>query len=71
MPLVGRHSADALMRPNMDLILTPTRQDGPGVRQRGEQRPVEALVAQPAVEALTLRLSKDRRSRSTTACRAR
>ena len=40
------------MRPFLVVIAPPCLQHGAGVRQRAEQRLVEQLVAQPAVEAL-------------------
>ena len=40
------------MRPRFVVVAPPGLQHGAGVRQRAEQRLVEQLVAQPAVEAL-------------------
>lgn len=44
--------AEGGVGPYAVIVVSPGGQDGPGVVHRGEQRLVEALVAQPAVEAL-------------------
>ena len=40
------------MRPDMVVIVSPGGQNDPGVSERGERRLVQALVAQPPIEAL-------------------
>jgi hypothetical protein len=51
-----REIADTAVRPHFVVVALPRRQDGAGVRERGEQRLVEALVAQAADEALGKRV---------------
>src|SRR5260370_17214906 len=47
-----RHPTELRMRPLFIVILPPSFQHGTGVRQRPEQRLVQQLIPQPAVEAL-------------------
>ena len=48
----GRQPADAAMRPHMIVVVSPVAQHRAGMAQLGEQRLVQALVAQAIVEAL-------------------
>src|SRR3546814_11530934 len=50
----GRQPANTTMRPHMVVVVAPEPQHRAGLAERHEQRPVEALVTQPAVEALDI-----------------
>lgn len=47
-----RQPAELSVRPFLVVVALPGRQHGAGMRQRAEQRLVQKLVAQAAVEAL-------------------
>src|SRR3546814_13289506 len=50
----GRQPANTTMRPHMVVVVAPEPQHRAGMAERHEQRPVEALVTQAAVEALDI-----------------
>src|SRR3546814_17772102 len=50
----GRQPANTTMRPHMVVVVAPEPQHRAGMAERHEQRPVEALVTQAAVEALAI-----------------
>src|SRR3546814_3033615 len=50
----GRQPANTTMRPHMVVVVAPEPQHRAGMAERHEQRLVEALVTQAAVEALDI-----------------
>ena len=49
--LGGDEPAQFRMRPDGIVVLPPGRQHGPRLRHGSEQRLIEALIAQPPIEA--------------------